>query len=59
MLPERLEWLSRFNNIYQVLVNAAKEDKVDEENFYLTLIDNCKARLLFMNQENMLSKKTK
>ena len=37
MLPERLYFLKRFDNFYQVIVNAVKEDKVDERDFYIII----------------------
>jgi len=57
MVPERLNFLDRFNNFYQVIVNAAKEDKVNERDFYLII----SAKVKSMNQErrekNLLSNK--
>ena len=47
MLPERLNFLDRFNNFYQVIVNAVKEGKVDERDFYLII----GAKTKVMNQE--------
>jgi len=47
MLPERLNFLDRFNNFYQVIVNAVKEDKIDERDFYIIIGAKCKN----MNQE--------
>ncbi len=47
MLPERLNFLDRFNNFYQVIVNAVKEDKIDERDFYLII----GAKTKVMNQE--------
>ena len=47
MLPERLNFLNRFDLFYQVIVNAAKEDKVDERDFYLIIIAKAKS----MDQE--------
>lgn len=37
MLPERLYFLKRFDNFYQVIVNAVEEDKVDERDFYIII----------------------
>jgi len=37
MLPERLNFLSRFDNFYQVITNAVKEDKVNERDFYIII----------------------
>ncbi|MBA7523445.1 hypothetical protein ES705_15572 [subsurface metagenome] len=47
MLPERLNFLGRFDNFYQVMVNATKEDKLNERDFYLIIGAKCKV----MNQE--------
>jgi len=47
MLPERLEFLNRFDNLYRVIINAVKEDKLTEMDFYLIVIAKAKA----MNQE--------
>ena len=37
MLPEKLEFLNRFDNFYQVIVNAVKENKADERDFYIII----------------------
>ena len=37
MLPERLNFLNIFDNFYQVIVNAVKEGKVDERDFYIII----------------------
>lgn len=47
MMPERLEFLNRFDNFYQVMINALKEDKLNERDFYLIIGAKVKA----MNQE--------
>lgn len=47
MLPERLKFLNRFDNLYQVLVNSLKENKLTERDFYLIIIAKAKS----MNQE--------
>ncbi len=47
MLPERLNFLNRFNNFYQVMVNAVKENEVNERDFYIIIGAKCKS----MNQE--------
>ena len=47
MLPERLNFLGRFNNFYQVIVNAIKENKINERDFYIIIGAKCKS----MNQE--------
>ena len=58
MVPERMNFLSRFDNFYQVIINAVKEDKVDERDFYIII----GAKVKSMNQERrektlMLNKK--
>ncbi|MBA7543963.1 hypothetical protein ES705_36307 [subsurface metagenome] len=47
MLPDRLNFLDRFNNFYQVIVNAVKEDKIDERDFYIIIGAKTKS----MNQD--------
>ena len=47
MLPERLEFLNRFDNFSRVIINAVKEDKLNERDFYLIII----AKVKSMNQE--------
>ncbi|MBA7485340.1 hypothetical protein ES707_20885 [subsurface metagenome] len=47
MLPERLNFLGRFDNFYQVITNAVKEDKVDERDFYIIIGSKVKS----MNRE--------
>jgi len=37
MLPERLNFLNRFDNFYQVMINAVKEDKLNERDFYIII----------------------
>jgi len=37
MLPEKLNFLSRFDNFYQVIINAVKQDKVNERDFYIII----------------------
>ena len=53
MLPERLNFLNRFDNFYQVIVNAVKENKVDERDFYIII----GAKIKSMNQERREKKK--
>jgi len=58
MLPERLNFLKRFDNFYQVIVNAVKEDKIDERDFYIIIGAKTKS----MNQDrrdSLNSNKTK
>ena len=47
MIPERLNFLNRFDNFYQVLVNSIKEDKLNERDFYIII----GAKVKSMNQE--------
>ena len=47
MVLERLEFLNRFDNFYQVMVNAIKEEKLTERDFYLIIGAKCKS----MNRE--------
>ena len=47
MLPERLNFLNRFEKFHQAMVNAVKEDKVDEQDFYIIMGAKCKS----MNKE--------
>jgi hypothetical protein len=47
MIPERLEFLNRFNSLYLVIVNAVKEDKLNERDFYALI----RAKAKTMNQE--------
>jgi len=47
MVPERLEFLNRFDNFYQVIVNSVKENKVNERDFYIII----GAKVKSMNQE--------
>ena len=55
MLPERLEFLNRFDKFYQVIINAVKEDKVNERDFYALIKAKCKSmekeRLLMLSKE--------
>jgi len=47
MLPERLNFLNRFDSFYWVVVNAVKEDKLNERDFYLII----GAKVKSMDQE--------
>ncbi len=47
MLPDRLNFLERFDIFYWVVVNAVKEDKLNERDFYLII----SAKIKSMNQE--------
>lgn len=48
-----LKFLKRFDNFYQVIVNAVKENKVNERDFYIIIGAKCKA----MNQERREKKR--
>lgn len=47
MLPEKLNFLREFDNFYQAMVNAMKEDKINERDFYIIIGAKCKT----MNQK--------
>jgi len=47
LLPGRLNFLGRFDNFYQAMVNASKEGKISERDFYLIIRAKCKS----MDQE--------
>jgi len=53
MCPDRLSFLTKFDKFYQELINLAKEDKINEPEFYMILIAKAKA----MNRERMGQKK--
>ena len=42
MVPEELEFLNKFDKFYRVMVNAVKEDKVNERDFYALIIAKAK-----------------
>ncbi|MBA7560844.1 hypothetical protein ES695_14385 [Candidatus Atribacteria bacterium 1244-E10-H5-B2] len=42
MVPERIKFLDRFDNFYQVMVNSVKEDKINERDFYALVIAKAK-----------------
>ena len=42
MVPERLEFLKRFDNFYQVMVNSVKEEKINERDFFALIIAKAK-----------------
>lgn len=42
MIPEKLNFLKRFDRFYQVIVNAVKEDKANERDFYALIRTKCK-----------------
>ena len=43
MLPEKLEFLSRFDSFYQGIVNDVKEEKINEADFYMIIKAKAKA----------------
>jgi len=43
MIPDRLSFLSEFDNFYQTLVRDLKENKYNEVEFYLIIIAKVKA----------------
>jgi hypothetical protein len=47
VLSDRLSFLNKFDNFYQVITNAVKENKLNERDFYLIIIAQAKS----MNQE--------
>ncbi|MBA7660414.1 hypothetical protein ES703_68416 [subsurface metagenome] len=54
MMPDRLNFLKRFDNFCQVMINSAKENKINEKDFYMLIGSKCKT----MDQERR-SKLTK
>ncbi|MBA7568392.1 hypothetical protein ES695_02705 [Candidatus Atribacteria bacterium 1244-E10-H5-B2] len=57
MLPERLNFLKRFDIFYQVIVNAVKEDRIDERDFYIIIGAKCKSMNQEKREENLLLNK--
>ena len=43
MCPDRLSFLNKFDKFYQELIKLAKEDKINEPEFYMIIIDKAKA----------------
>jgi len=43
MCPDRLSFLTKFDKFYQELINLAKEDKINEPEFYMIIIAKAKA----------------
>ena len=43
MIPDKLDFLNKFDRFYQALVNDVKEDKYDEQDFYLIITAKVKA----------------
>ena len=56
MLPERLDFLSRFEEFYLAMVNAVKEKKVNERDFYSLI--RAKAKIMNSERRERLSNKT-
>ncbi len=57
MLPERLNFLDRFNIFYQVIVNAIKENKINERDFYIIIGAKCKSINQERREKNLLLNK--
>jgi len=53
MCPGRLSFLNKFDKFYRELINLAKEDKINEQEFYMIIIAKAKA----MNRERLNQKK--
>ena len=53
MLPERLNFLKRFDNFYQVIVNAVKEDKINERDFYIII--GAKTKVMDQERRDLLN----
>jgi hypothetical protein len=43
MLPEKLEFLNKFDRFYRVIINDVKEGKINEAEFYMVIGAKCKA----------------
>lgn len=55
MIPERLDFLDRFDKSYQILVNSLKEDEISERDFYTLIITKARA----MDQERKEVKRSR
>ena len=53
MFPDSLSFLTKFDKFYQELINLAKENKINEQEFYMIIIAKAKA----MNRERLNQKK--
>jgi len=42
MFPGRLNFLKRFDDFYQVMVNSTKGNKINERDFYALIRAKCK-----------------
>jgi hypothetical protein len=56
-VPEKLEFLNRFDNFYQVMVNAIKEEKLTERDFYLIIGAKAKSMDRERRERNFLLNK--
>lgn len=43
MLPDRLEYLNRFDKFYKAIIEQAKTNNLNESEFYLVMIAKLKA----------------
>ena len=43
MVPERLEFLSRFDSFYKMIIEQVKQNKLNESEFYLVIASKAKA----------------
>ena len=43
MQPERLEFLSRFDSFYKMLIEQVKQDRISEADFYMIIKAKSKA----------------
>jgi len=53
MCLDRLSFLNEFDKFYQKLINLAKEDKINEPEFYMIIIAKAKT----MNRERLKQKR--
>jgi len=57
MYPDRLSFLNKFDIFYHIMVNAVKEDKLNERDFYIIIGAKAKSmnrerreRMLLLNE---------
>ena len=43
MLPEKLEFLSRFDSFYKMIIEQVKQNKLNESEFYMIIKAKAKA----------------
>ena len=43
MQPERLEFLSRFDSFYKMIIEQVKQDRISEADFYMIIKAKAKA----------------